>query len=179
VARVHHWLKRYLYVPLGGNRGGPHRRSVNVLCVFLWVALWHDASLKLAAWGLAIALLFALERRARAWARRFESHGFCGKGAWPGLRLRLRFAARAGVVWAMIVANGVGYLNVFDSRGMVRGGRGLGQGEAGAYAANVAAHAAHWAHETRSLFPAFYGAAVFQAWFYAGSDAGGRKEKGE
>eukprot|EP00435_Cladocopium_sp_Y103_P050831 s3831_g15.t1 len=51
------WLIRYLYVPLGGRK----YRLVNVWLVFGFVALWHDAELKLLAWGMLNALFMVGE----------------------------------------------------------------------------------------------------------------------
>lgn len=46
------WFKEYLYIPLGGNRKGKLRTSVNKLIVFFCTGLWHGASLTFVAWGL-------------------------------------------------------------------------------------------------------------------------------
>lgn len=56
------WLRDYLYIPLGGNRGGFFRWARNILIVFLISGLWHGADLTFVAWGLAHALLLILER---------------------------------------------------------------------------------------------------------------------
>ncbi|MDD3719687.1 MAG: MBOAT family protein [Actinomycetota bacterium] len=45
------WLRDYLYVPLGGNRGPRWRAYVNVLIVFLVSGLWHGASWTFVLWG--------------------------------------------------------------------------------------------------------------------------------
>jgi len=45
------WLKDYLYIPLGGNRNGEVRRSVNLLLTFLISGLWHGAAWHFVAWG--------------------------------------------------------------------------------------------------------------------------------
>ncbi|KAJ1561745.1 glycerol transporter, partial [Nowakowskiella sp. JEL0078] len=41
------WLIRYVYVPLGGNKYYVY----NIWLVFTFVAVWHDISLTLVAWG--------------------------------------------------------------------------------------------------------------------------------
>lgn len=36
-----HWFRDYLYIPLGGSRGGPWRRYANIMAVFTVSGLWH------------------------------------------------------------------------------------------------------------------------------------------
>ncbi len=45
------WLKDYLYIPLGGNRKGKFRTSLNLLTTMLIGGLWHGASLRFVIWG--------------------------------------------------------------------------------------------------------------------------------
>jgi alginate O-acetyltransferase complex protein AlgI len=45
------WLRDYLYVPLGGNRGGLLFQSRNILITMLLGGLWHGASWTFVAWG--------------------------------------------------------------------------------------------------------------------------------
>ncbi len=45
------WLRDYLYVPLGGNRHGPHKTYCNLMIVMLLGGLWHGASWNFVAWG--------------------------------------------------------------------------------------------------------------------------------
>ena len=56
------WLKDYLYIPLGGSRGGFLRWSRNLLIVFFVSGLWHGADLTFVAWGLVHALFQIAER---------------------------------------------------------------------------------------------------------------------
>ena len=45
------WFRDYLYVPLGGNRGGAVRAYRNLAIVFLLCGLWHGASWTFVLWG--------------------------------------------------------------------------------------------------------------------------------
>ena len=45
------WLRDYLYVTLGGNRGAPWRTYVNLLLTMLLGGLWHGASWTFVVWG--------------------------------------------------------------------------------------------------------------------------------
>lgn len=56
------WLRDYVYIPLGGNRVSPWRRSLNVLLVFLVSGLWHGAAWTFVLWGLLHGVYLVLER---------------------------------------------------------------------------------------------------------------------
>jgi alginate O-acetyltransferase complex protein AlgI len=45
------FLRDYVYIPLGGNRRGPHRRYVNIMLTMLIGGLWHGANWTFLAWG--------------------------------------------------------------------------------------------------------------------------------
>ncbi len=45
------WFKDYLYIPLGGNRGGAWRTLRNLWVVFLLSGLWHGANWTFLLWG--------------------------------------------------------------------------------------------------------------------------------
>jgi alginate O-acetyltransferase complex protein AlgI len=38
------WFKDYLYIPLGGNRGGTWHKYLNIMIVFACVGTWHGAT---------------------------------------------------------------------------------------------------------------------------------------
>ena len=52
------WFRDYLYIPLGGSRGGQWRSLRNVAVVFLVSGLWHGADWKFVIWGGIHAALF-------------------------------------------------------------------------------------------------------------------------
>ncbi|MDQ3068288.1 MAG: MBOAT family protein [Acidobacteriota bacterium] len=56
------WFRDYVYIPLGGGRSGPVRRSVNLILTFLLSGLWHGASWNFVLWGLYHGLLVAGSR---------------------------------------------------------------------------------------------------------------------
>jgi alginate O-acetyltransferase complex protein AlgI len=45
------WLRDYLYIPLGGNRGGNAQTYRNLIMVFLLCGLWHGANWTFVLWG--------------------------------------------------------------------------------------------------------------------------------
>ncbi len=52
------WFRDYLYVPLGGSRGGKAATIRNVVIVFLVSGLWHGANWTFVAWGALHAAYF-------------------------------------------------------------------------------------------------------------------------
>jgi len=55
------WITRYIYIPLGGA----NRVLINSVVVFSFVALWHDLSFRLLAWGWLVCLFIIPELAAR------------------------------------------------------------------------------------------------------------------
>ena len=46
-----HFLRDHLYIPLGGNRHGETRRSINLMATMLLGGLWHGAAWTFVIWG--------------------------------------------------------------------------------------------------------------------------------
>jgi alginate O-acetyltransferase complex protein AlgI len=69
------WLRDYLFIPLGGSRGGRRATYRNLFVTMLLGGLWHEANWTFLLWGGYHGLLLALERavplprwlRGRAW----------------------------------------------------------------------------------------------------------------
>jgi alginate O-acetyltransferase complex protein AlgI len=60
------FLRDYLYISLGGNRGGPVRTYVNLLLTMVIGGLWHGAAWTFVLWGFWHGALLALHRFWRA-----------------------------------------------------------------------------------------------------------------
>ena len=56
------WLRDYLYIPLGGNRGGRWRTYRNLMLTMLIGGLWHGASWTFVVWGGIHGVGLAIER---------------------------------------------------------------------------------------------------------------------
>jgi alginate O-acetyltransferase complex protein AlgI len=56
------WFKDYLYIPLGGNRKGKLRTTINLFIVFFVTGLWHGASFNFIFWGLGHGILLFFEK---------------------------------------------------------------------------------------------------------------------
>ncbi len=64
------WIFDYIYIPLGGSRGGRVRTALNLLLAFAISGLWHGAAYNFLAWGLWHGLMMAVHRMWRSWERR-------------------------------------------------------------------------------------------------------------
>ncbi len=58
------WFREYVYIPLGGSRGGTAATIRNLVIVWLLTGLWHGASWNFVAWGLWFCVFLLLERYA-------------------------------------------------------------------------------------------------------------------
>ncbi|NUP64447.1 MAG: MBOAT family protein [Nonomuraea sp.] len=56
------WFRDYVYIPLGGNRGGAPRTYRNLLIIFVLCGLWHGAGWTFLVWGLYHGALLVAER---------------------------------------------------------------------------------------------------------------------
>ena len=64
------FLTTYIYIPLGGNRGGKWKTCRNVLIVFALSGLWHGADWSLVVWGVMHGMMMVLYRLNRERADR-------------------------------------------------------------------------------------------------------------
>jgi alginate O-acetyltransferase complex protein AlgI len=79
------FLRDYLYIPLGGNRGGGLRTGLNLMVTMLLGGLWHGASWSFLLWG-GLHGLFLIAHR--AWSRLPLAGRLGGLGGVPGLLWR-------------------------------------------------------------------------------------------
>lgn len=56
------WLRDYLYISMGGNRGGQLKTYFNLIMTMLLGGLWHGASWKFVLWGLMHGGMLAIEK---------------------------------------------------------------------------------------------------------------------
>ncbi|GAT65539.1 alginate O-acetyltransferase [Planomonospora sphaerica] len=56
------WFRDYVYIPLGGNRGGAAKTHRNLLVVFVLCGFWHGADWTFLVWGLYHGALLVAER---------------------------------------------------------------------------------------------------------------------
>jgi alginate O-acetyltransferase complex protein AlgI len=63
------WLRDYLFIPLGGSRGGTLQTARNLAITMILGGLWHGANWTFVVWGLYHGVLLASHQllRARRW----------------------------------------------------------------------------------------------------------------
>lgn len=85
------WMRDYVYIPLGGNRGGKIRSFANVITVFALSGLWHGAAGHYLVWGL------------------WHGLGLCFQRLWHGAAKAIRLPSLGG----KSILNGLGWLATF------------------------------------------------------------------
>ena len=56
------WFRDYVYIPLGGNKGGLVKQLRNIAIVWLLTGIWHGASWNFVLWGIYFGVLLVLEK---------------------------------------------------------------------------------------------------------------------
>jgi D-alanyl-lipoteichoic acid acyltransferase DltB (MBOAT superfamily) len=64
------WLRDYLYIPLGGNRGSGWATSRNLMITMVLGGLWHGAAWMFVLWGIYQGLVLGVARGIAGWASR-------------------------------------------------------------------------------------------------------------
>ena len=82
------WLRDYLYVPLGGSRGGSWKTYRNLMITMLLGGLWHGASWNFVIWGGLHGVALA---GTRMWQRRSSTPAEGGADPWAPLKIFLTF----------------------------------------------------------------------------------------
>ena len=63
------WLRDYLFIPLGGSRGGTWKTCRNLMITMTLGGLWHGASWTFVAWGVLHGALLVVHRGVRGLCR--------------------------------------------------------------------------------------------------------------
>lgn len=104
------WFRDYLYIPLGGSRGGKGQQIRNTFLIFLVSGFWHGANWTFIVWGLLHALYFLpllLTRRNRR-----HLNDVAANSTLPGAREALHIAATFFLVtlaWVFFRADSVNH----------------------------------------------------------------------
>ncbi len=117
-----HFLRDYLYIPLGGNRKGKFRRYLNLMITMLLGGLWHGAGWTFVLWGGLHGIYLVINHQWHSF-RRWLGHDlkkthWLGQAAgclitflavivsWVFFRAKT-IGAATGILGAMIGANGI------------------------------------------------------------------------
>jgi alginate O-acetyltransferase complex protein AlgI len=110
------WLRDYLYIPLGGSKGGSGRTYVNLMLTMVLGGLWHGAAWTFVAWGFYQGALLCIHRvMGPFFASLPSAKNWIVLGAWYWLRVVVFFqfvcfgwllfrAESMGQVWSMTKA---------------------------------------------------------------------------
>ena len=66
------WLRDYLYIPLGGNKGGAVRTNINLFLTMVIGGFWHGASFNFIIWGALHGFGLIINKIWALWFRNFE-----------------------------------------------------------------------------------------------------------
>jgi len=102
------WLRDYVYIPLGGNRGGRLLTYRNLMLTMLIGGLWHGAGWTFVAWGAIHGTALVAER----WWR--ERPGFVEHPWTPRRRAWHRFATFQVVCFAWIFFRSDSFADAWD-----------------------------------------------------------------
>ena len=80
------WLRDYLYIPLGGNRGSELATKRNLMMTMVLGGLWHGAAWTFVMWGIYQGTALVIARSAIRWG---EQRGIVIPGGWHWKRLVL------------------------------------------------------------------------------------------
>lgn len=112
------WLRDYLYIPLGGNKGGPLKTYRNVLLVMLLGGLWHGAAWTFVVWGAWHGCILAFERylgNRRAMSR----SGALPGGAAPGTTAARGARSNTAVAGSTSPSDAAGFVAVLRTMFLV------------------------------------------------------------
>ena len=102
------WLRDYLYIPLGGNRGGRLFAMRNLMLTMLLGGLWHGANWTFILWGFLHGLALAVQRAVsgrgapRAPARGVALASWLLTFAWVVLCFTIFRCPDIGTAWSFI-----------------------------------------------------------------------------
>ncbi len=85
------WLRDYLYISLGGNRGNKLSTYRNLMLTMLLGGLWHGAGWPFALWGAFHGTWLALHRLLGPTLSTIDPRGAPGRIAWHGVRILASF----------------------------------------------------------------------------------------
>jgi alginate O-acetyltransferase complex protein AlgI len=98
------WLRDYLFIPLGGSRGGEWKTCRNLLITMALGGLWHGARWNFVAWGVLHGLLLVTHRGFRALCRP-RARLLSALESWFGTALRVAFTFLAvSLTWVFFRA---------------------------------------------------------------------------
>lgn len=100
------WLRDYLYIPLGGNRGGKFGTYRNLMLTMLLGGLWHGANWNFVIWGFYQGAILVIYRLLGA-----ENAGMKGSVVWRAFHVFWFFQLTC-VGWLIFRAQNINTIDV-------------------------------------------------------------------
>ncbi len=125
------WLRDYLYVPLGGNRGSSLATYRNLMLTMLLGGLWHGAAWTFVLWGAYHGALLVFHRMLQPWLARAPTLGNVPALFWRWSRT-LGWFHLVVLGWLPFRAQSIG--QVAEVLAALISRDGLGQGESWGFA---------------------------------------------
>jgi alginate O-acetyltransferase complex protein AlgI len=85
------WLRDYLYITLGGSRGGTLLTYRNLMLTMVIGGLWHGAAWTFVLWGFYQGLILVMHRLSQPWLDRVKPSDAVDRACWTGLRIFVTF----------------------------------------------------------------------------------------
>ena len=85
------WLRDYLYISLGGNRGGKLMVYRNLMLTMVIGGLWHGAAWTFILWGFYQGVLLVVHRLAEPWLARIKPTELVDRACWKLARIFVMF----------------------------------------------------------------------------------------
>jgi len=103
------WFRDYLYIPLGGSKGGTLMKIRNTFVIFILSGFWHGANWTFIIWGALNALYFIPLLLANKNRRYLNNIGDDGRFSFnEGLRIAGTFAL-VSLTWVFFRSDSVGH----------------------------------------------------------------------
>lgn len=85
------WLRDYLYISLGGNRGGRWRTYRNLMITMILGGLWHGPAWTYVFWGVYHGALLVVHRLVEPWLKRIDPVEPVDRACWKTVRIVVMF----------------------------------------------------------------------------------------
>lgn len=102
------WLRDYLYIPLGGNRGGVLKTMRNLIITMFLGGLWHGAAWTFVIWGLLHGIYLVIWHAGETLARRVAWLSSQAVQMWARVPLTVAVFALTTLAWVFFRSHSLG-----------------------------------------------------------------------
>ena len=101
------WLRDYVYIPLGGNRGSNFKTYRNLAITLILAGVWHGPSANKFGFGLLMAVAICLHRALEHRMKPLQPSTLAGQSVWWATRVFLNFQFFT-LSWILFVPDSLG-----------------------------------------------------------------------